>query len=56
MYRRDSLEIEDWLNNSNKALLVTGARQVGKTWMIRDEIKKSKYRLFEINFIDHLIW
>ena len=52
MYRRDSLVIEDWLNNSNKALLVTGARQVGKTWMIRDEIKKSKYRLFEINFID----
>ena len=35
-----------------KALLVTGASQTGKTWLIRDEIKKSSYRLFEINFID----
>ncbi len=52
MYRKDSLVINDRLNNSNKALLVIGPRQVGKTWMIRDEIKKNKYRLFEINFID----
>ena len=39
MYRKDSVAIGDWLKKSNKALLVTGARQTGKTWLIRDEIK-----------------
>ena len=53
MYRKDSVAIDDWLKKSNKALLVTGARQTGKTWLIRDEIKKSEYTKFEINFIDH---
>lgn len=52
MYRKDSFTIEEWMQNSNKALLVTGARQTGKTWLIRDEIKKSGYTKFEVNFID----
>ena len=52
MYRKDSVIIKEWLNNSNKALLVTGARQIGKTWLIRDEIHKSEYTKFEVNFID----
>ena len=41
MYRKDSLIIEEWLKSSGKALLVTGARQIGKTWLIREEIAKS---------------
>ncbi len=52
MYRKDSIIVEEWLENSNKALLVTGARQIGKTWLIRDEIGKSGYTKFEVNFID----
>ena len=52
MYRKDSVTIEEWIKNSNKALLVTGARQIGKTWLIRDEIKKSGYTKFEVNFIE----
>ena len=52
MYRKHSETIKDWINNSNKALLVTGARQTGKTWIIRDEIEKSEYTKFEVNFID----
>lgn len=52
MYRRDSVTIGEWIRDSKKALLVTGARQTGKTWLIRDEIKKSGYKKFEINFID----
>ena len=52
MYRRDSATVRDWLNNSGKALLVTGARQIGKTWLIRDEIARSDYHMFEVNFID----
>ena len=53
MYRKDSVAIDGWLKKSNKSLLVTGARQTGKTWLIRDEIKKSEYTKFEINFIDY---
>ena len=52
MYRKDSITVGEWLNNSNKALLVTGAGQIGKTWLIRDEIDKSDYTRFEVNFID----
>ena len=52
MYRKDSVIIGEWIKNSNKALLVTGARQIGKTWLIRDEIDKSGYTKFEVNFID----
>ena len=52
MYRKDSIIIEEWLKSSNKALLVTGARQTGKTWLIREEIAKSEYTKFEVNFID----
>ncbi len=52
MYRRDSVTIGEWIRDSKKALLVTGARQTGKTWLIRHEIEKSGYSKFEINFID----
>ena len=31
---------------------MTGARQTGKTWLIREEIAKSEYTKFEVNFID----
>ena len=46
MYRKDSIIIEEWLKRSDKALLVTGARQIGKTWLIREEIAKSGYSKF----------
>ena len=50
MYRKDSIIIEEWLKSSNKALLVTGARQIGKTWLIREEIAQSGYTKFEPNY------
>ncbi len=52
MYRRDAVTVGEWIRDSKKALLVTGARQTGKTWLIRDVIEKSGYTKFEINFID----
>lgn len=52
MYRKQSEKIKEWIKGSDKALLVTGARQIGKTWLIRDEIEKSEYTKYEINFID----
>ena len=41
MYRKDSIVIEEWMKSSNKALLVTGARQIGKTWLRREELPKA---------------
>ena len=36
MYRRFFRELEQWENdNTKEPLLVTGARQVGKTWLIK---------------------
>ncbi|MDO5446074.1 MAG: ATP-binding protein [Eubacteriales bacterium] len=52
MFRKDAIIIKEWIENSSKALLVTGARQIGKTWLVRDEIDKSGFKRFEINFID----
>ena len=52
MFRKHFATIDEWLRESDKALLVTGARQTGKTWIIRDVVKQSEYDLFEINFID----
>ena len=48
MFRKDSITIEEWIKNSNKALLVTGARQIGKTWLIRDEIEKTEDEIEDI--------
>lgn len=44
--------IEDFYNSSSKALLITGARQIGKTYSIREYGKKWK-RFVEINFIEN---
>ena len=52
MYRKAIKVLKAWKNKKNKrALLVTGARQIGKTYLIR-EFGKSNYPHYaEINFI-----
>lgn len=41
----------DWLNsNPRKPLVIRGARQTGKTWLIRDLAALTKKRLIELNF------
>jgi predicted AAA+ superfamily ATPase len=41
----------EWLNSSSrKPLVIRGARQVGKTWLVRDLAKSQNRRLFELNF------
>lgn len=42
--------IKNWLNNNTKALLVYGARQVGKTYLIRECLKD--YNFIEFNLIE----
>lgn len=44
--------IQDFHNNSKNALLITGARQIGKTFSIREFGKKFN-SFIEINFIDN---
>lgn len=41
----------DWLNSSTrKPLVIRGARQVGKTWLIRNLAELQERRLIELNF------
>ncbi len=45
-------KIVDWLNNKQNALLLDGARQVGKTFIVRECLRESGLSVIEINFID----
>ncbi len=49
------ITLESWLNKSNrKPLVLRGARQVGKSTLIREFARKSKKKLIEINLERHL--
>ncbi len=51
MFRKIEAELENWKADKNKkALLVTGARQIGKTYAIR-QLGKTYQCFVEINFI-----
>lgn len=52
--REISKKIKEYLNNSNKkALLIDGARQVGKTYIIRAILNELNADFIEINFIEN---
>lgn len=44
--------VDDWIANGKEALLLTGARQIGKTYLIRQCLKDSNYSYIELNFIE----
>ena len=47
-------ELIDWKNNhKNKCLLVIGARQIGKTFIIREFAKENYDYFYEINFLEN---
>lgn len=46
-------DIKDWYNNRNVALLVDGARQVGKTYLIRQFLKENVKSYVELNLIEN---
>lgn len=50
MYRLCEEKIHDWCKNKSDALLITGARQVGKTYIIRKVLKDLNISYLEINF------
>lgn len=52
IYRKAESEIKDWIEKEKKALLVTGARQIGKTYLIRECLKSSGLPYVEFNFVE----
>jgi predicted AAA+ superfamily ATPase len=51
MKRDRSIFLEAWLKSSGrKPLVIRGARQVGKTWLIRDLAQTTNRELIELNF------
>jgi predicted AAA+ superfamily ATPase len=51
MIRSAANELDKWLKLRNrKPMVLRGARQVGKTWLVRDLAKRHQLELIEINF------
>ena len=51
MIRFAADELDRWLRNSiQKPIVLRGARQVGKTWLVRDFAKRHGLKLIELNF------
>lgn len=53
LQRKIEKNIIDWLEKSDKALLIEGARQVGKTFIIRKTLSDQKINFFEFNLISN---
>ncbi len=53
LYRKAMQNLEAWrLEKTHQALLVTGARQVGKTTLVREFARQNYENLAEINFVE----
>ena len=51
MIRFASVHLDNWLaDKKRKPLVIRGARQVGKTWMVRDLSRRNDLKLIELNF------
>lgn len=51
MKRELSNDLQQWLHSENrKPLVLRGARQVGKTWLVRDLAQQNNLQLLELNF------
>ncbi len=46
-------KINYWINNDNKALLIDGARQVGKTYIIRKVLADNNINYIEFNLLNN---
>ena len=50
--RKAKATINEWILHGKDAFLLTGARQTGKTYLIRQCLKESGYPYVELNFIE----
>lgn len=51
--RKIEASIIDWIRNGKKALLIDGARQVGKTYIIRSVLEQEGCDYMEFNLLEH---
>ena len=51
--RNAEKQINNWIDNGKDALLITGARQIGKTYLIRNCLKEKNIPYIELNFIEN---
>ena len=51
--RKMEEKIRYFFSTQKKALLITGARQTGKTFVIRQYVKSTGKNLVEINFLEN---
>lgn len=51
LHRKIEASIVDWIRNGKKALLIDGARQVGKTYIIRSILAKEDCSYIEFNLL-----
>ena len=52
MYRKYKKRIQDWINNSKTSLLIYGARQVGKTYLVREMLHRNNISYCEYNLLE----
>lgn len=52
LWRKRQKDIVEWINNGNDALLITGARQIGKTYLIDETLKQEKCDYVAFNLIE----
>lgn len=53
LFRKIEKDIEEYFNsNSNKILIIDGARQIGKSYIIRNTAKKHFDNYIELNFVE----
>ena len=53
MKRTIDSQLDRWVRDSRKALIVSGARQVGKTYSIRACLERNQCDHLEVNLIEH---
>ena len=51
LHRKIEKSIIDWIKNGKKALLIDGARQVGKTYIIRNTLESEQCDYIEFNLL-----
>ncbi len=52
LWRKCQSEIKNWIKNEHKALMISGARQIGKTYIIRHTLTEEKCDFVEFNLIE----
>ena len=52
LFRKVRTKIEQWINNDKEALLITGARQVGKSYIIKQTLKENNVDYIEFDLLN----